>query len=369
MPELADVFRRHGQAYLERFGDRMLPSHRRAMADIIACRTKAQGGHLFECDRCGHHHYAYHSCRNRSCPKCHRAQTDRWAEQRRRELPRGTYFHLVFTLPEALRPIVRAHQRTLYAVLIRAAAQALIKLASDRHYVGGKIAIVAVLHTWTRAMAFHPHVHFLVPAGTLSDDASTWIATRKNYLVPLKALSVIFRAIFIRMARKALPDITIPQSVWETNWVVYAKPCLNGPDKIIRYLARYVHRIAITNNRILSVDDRNVTFRYKDSRDHRWKTMTLPAHEFIRRFLQHVLPKGFHKVRYYGLLSPSNRRLFEQVLNHFEDEEPDVALVEESLAGQTESSSTLGPRCPRCKSGHLVIIAVLLRRRRAPPWM
>jgi hypothetical protein len=258
MAELADVFGRHGVEYLKRFGDRVLPSHRHALRDIAECRTEALGGHLTQCSHCAHLRYSYHSCRNRSCPKCHRTDTDRWLSRRRRDLLPVTYFHPVFTLPKELGHIVRSHQRVLFHVLFLAAARSLTRLAADEKYVGGQIGLLCVLHTWTRAMAWHPHIHCLVPGIGFHNDEQYQLPRGRNYLVPVVALSRIFRAKFMSLARKALPDITFPESLWKTDWVVYSKPAAQGADKVLTYLARYVHRIAITNNRILSFDKDNV---------------------------------------------------------------------------------------------------------------
>lgn len=265
MPEIAEVFRKYGPDYLDRFSDRMLPSHLSSLEKLVECRTESLGGHLFVCLDCGVLRYSYHSCKNRSCPKCHGTDSKRWIEKRQKELIPTTYFHIVFTIPKELHELVRSHQKLLYDVLLKAAARSLMKLVADPHYVGGKIAILAVLHTWTRAMGYHPHVHLMVPGGGLSEDGS-WNPSRKNFLVPVKALSPIFRAKFMELARKALPEVVFPQSVWNTKWVVFAKPAVQGAKKVLNYLARYVHRIAITNNRILSIDDGEVTFRYKDSK-------------------------------------------------------------------------------------------------------
>lgn len=367
MPELAEIFRRYGSTYRERFGDRMLPSHRRALQDIADCCTETLGGHIFQCDQCGYRHYAYHSCRNRSCPHCHRHDTEQWLEERRAELLPVTYFHLVFTLPKVLHEFVRAHQAVLYNVLIQAAVRSLMHLARDPRYVGGELAVLCVLHTWTRALLYHPHVHCLVPSGGLSANGS-WSSARNHFLVPVQALSEIFRAKFMELARKALPDVTFPESVWETRWVVYSKPSVQGAEKVLEYLARYIHRIAITNNRILSIDDEKITFRYKDSRENRWKTMTLPALEFIRRFLQHVLPQGFHKVRYYGLFSPTHRHLLQQVRELLTETS---TTPEEAKGDDSEQAARLPtpepPRCPACLIGHLVVVASLPRQGRAPP--
>lgn len=370
MPELADVFRRYAGAYLEKFGDRLLPSHRRAIQDLLECRTEAMGGHLFRCDHCGHEHYSYHSCSNRSCPKCHRKHTEKWLERRREELLPVRYFHVVFTVPQELRATVRRHQRKLYGILMKAAARALIKLAADPHYVGGLVGVLAVLHTWTRALAYHPHAHCLVPAGGVSADGTQWWPARTTYLVPAKALALIFRGMFKKELLKELPDLDIPDSVWRTKWVVECKPAIQGTEKVLNYLARYVHRIAITNNRILSIDDGKVAFRYKDSRDDRWKTMTLAANEFIRRFLQHVLPKGFHKVRYYGLWNPGKRRQLRQVQLLLASEAPDPPEPPEPQDcphGGNHAPAGSDLRCPYCGEGILIWVAHVRPRRRAPP--
>ena len=220
MLEVADILRQYGQSYLQAFGNTMLPSQHRAFADILHCRTAVLGGHLYQCDHCGHPQYAYHSCRNRSCPKCHTNDTANWLEDRRRELLNVPYYHVVFTLPEPLRRLVRLHQKKLYGILMKAAARAIIKLAADPHYVGGLIGIMCILHTWSRTLLYHPHVHCLIPAGGISSDRRHWVPARKNYLVPVDALAKIFRGIFVEMVRKQLPQIHLPASLWQKNWVV-----------------------------------------------------------------------------------------------------------------------------------------------------
>jgi uncharacterized OB-fold protein len=369
MLEVANVLSRYGDEYLRKFGDKMLPSHRRAFADILKCRTDVMGGHVFRCDKCGHRHYSYHSCRNRSCPKCHKNDTATWLEQRREELLNVEYYHVVFTLPQVLRPIVRLHQKKLYGILMKSAAQAVIKLAADPHYIGGLIGVLCVLHTWSSSLVYHPHAHCLIPAGGISADKKHWLPARNNYLVPVKVLSKIFRGIFTEMVCKELPDIELPSSTWQKDWVVYCKPTVQGADKVLNYLGRYVHRVAITNSRIISIEDGKVTFRYKDSKSRQSKIMTLKAQEFIRRFLQHVLPKGVHKIRYYGLWSPANRKhlyKIKELLNdggvakHSEPQQDEISDFEKPplLAGQ---------KCPHCKIGTLVWVARIYSHWRAPP--
>ena len=371
MLEVADVFRRHGGDYARKFGHAMPPSHRRALEDIVQCRTEALGGQVFRCDHCGREQYAYHSCRNRSCPKCHTKDTEDWLEERRGELLPVPYFHLVFTLPAELRAPARRHQKTVYALLMRAAARALIKLVRDPRHVGGLTGVLCVLHTWTRALAYHPHVHCLVPAGGVSPTGDAWLAACEYYLVPVKALSRLFRGMVRDLMARELPDLQVPASVWRADWVVYCEPALQGTDKVLGYLGRYVHRIAITNSRILAIEDGQVTFRYKDSRQRRWKTMTLRAEEFIRRFLQHVLPAGFHKVRYYGLWSPTHRERLDQVrLQLGLDQPPRRDPPLETASQPAEASATPTPpvaKCPHCGIGALVYSAPIPRPRRTPP--
>jgi len=238
MPEVADVFRLYGGEYLERFGQDLLPSHRRAIDDLVHCRTEALGEHLLQCDHCGQEHYVYHSCRNRSCPKCHRLDTEAWLADRRRELLPVPYFHVVLTLPQELRELVRRNQNDLYDILLRAAAQALIKLAADPHYVGGLIGVLCVLHTWSRTLAYHPHVHCLVPAGGVSADHTEWRPARPTYLVPVQALAKLFRGLFRELVHQERPDLTIPESVWTTGWVVSCTPTVQGPEQVLKDLGR-----------------------------------------------------------------------------------------------------------------------------------
>jgi hypothetical protein len=369
MLEVADVFRRYGDAYAQTYGASLLPSHRRALHDIRHCRTEVFGGHVSDCDHCGQRQYSYHSCKNRHCPKCQGDETEVWLNERRQELLAVPYFHVVFTLPKELHSIVRRHQRKLYGVLMQAAAQSLLKLAADPRYVGGRLGILAVLHTWTTTLTYHPHVHCLVPGGGVSKDGR-WVAARRDYLVPVKALAVVFRGMFLEMLRKALPRERIADSVWTKPWVVYCKPTVQGAEKVLQYLARYVHRVAFANSRLLSLADGQVTFRYQQRRERQWKTMTLTASEFIRRFLQHVLPRGTHKVRYYGIWNPAHRALLRRVQLATGPLQIPTATQDEGrppTQGAPQGSSEQRRKCPRCGQGTLILVETIPRQARAPP--
>jgi hypothetical protein len=367
MLEVADIFRQYGGEYLAKYRERMLPSHLDAFQDILDCRTPALGGQVFACTHCGEQHYAYHSCRNRSCPKCHRNDIQAWLDKRRQELLPVPYFHIVFTLPQELGDIVRRYQKTLYPLLMKAAAHSLIKLAADPHYVGGLIGVLAVLHTWTRTLTYHPHVHCLVPGGGLSSEGE-WLPARKDYLLPVRALSRVFRGVFKDVMFNSLPELRVPPAVWTQDWVVYCKPSVQGADAVLNYLARYVHRIAITNSRIVSIDAGSVTFRYPDRDGGPPKTLTLSAEEFIRRFLQHVLPSGVHKVRYYGLWAPSYREQVRRLQQALGRQPRTVPLPKQPLDSTTPvATSREGSICPHCHEGVLRLIGRLSRQRRVPP--
>lgn len=369
MREVADVFRRYGDAYVQTYGASLLPSHRRALHDIRHCRTEVFGGHVSDCDHCGQRQYSYHSCKNRHCPKCQGDETEVWLNERRQELLAVPYFHVVFTLPKELHALVRRQQRKLYGVLMQAAAQSLLKLAADPRYVGGRLGILAVLHTWTTTLTYHPHVHCLVPGGGVSQDGR-WVAARRDYLVPVKALAVVFRGMFLQILGRMFPHERIPNSVGTTRWVVYCKPTVQGTEKVLQYLARYVHRVAFANSRLLSLEDGQVTFRYQQRRERQWKTMTLSASEFIRRFLQHVLPRGTHKVRYYGIWNPAHRALLRRVQLATGPLRIPTALEDEGApptAGAPQGLSEQRRKCPRCGQGTLILVETIPRQARAPP--
>src|ERR1700752_620388 len=292
MPEVADVFRRFGGSYLAAHGPAMLPSHRRAIADIIACRTEALGGQQWCCNDCGALLHVFHSCRNRACPKYHAEQTQAWLEQRRGEMLPVPYFHVTVTVPEELRGALRRHQIDGYGALMKAAAEAIIVLARDPRWVDGTVGVLAVLHTWTQRLVFHPHVHCLVTGGGLSEpslakagDGATWHPAGKTFLFPKSALATRARARFRDAFARLCPDADLPPHVWQIPWVVHITPWGEGQRPALDYLARYAFRIAITNNRILAVDDATVTYRYKDRAADRQRKETVSGHEFIRRFL------------------------------------------------------------------------------------
>jgi len=366
---IAEIFRRHGDDYLQRHADGLLPSHRKAIGDIGACRTADMGGHLCRCDGCSSLQFYYHSCCSRSCPTCRWKDTQHWIEQKQSQLLPVTYFHLVFTLPAQLRLLVRSHQKKLLAVLFRAATSALMDLAADPHYVGGQIGIWAVLHTWTRAMIYHPHLHCIVPGGGICPQTGTWLPARHNYLVPVAALSVMFRARFMAMAKKALPNLVIDPAVWGKPRVVFAKPAVQGSDKLLNYPGRYVHRVAITNARIIDADDRRVLVRCLDRQRQCWTTVSLTPDEFMRRFLQHVLPAGFHKVRSYGFLAPANRQRLQQLQQQLGQaaDSPSVRQKAGEKAGAPAGQRPPYGFCPICKTGHLKPIARIGAQGRGPP--
>ena len=363
MVELADVFRRFAGAYLEAHGTAMPASHRRAIADIIACRTETLGGHLWRCDRCSAEIFAYHSCKNRSCPKCHTEQTQAWLERRRAEMLPAPYFHVIVTVPEELRQALRAHQRDGYGVLLKAAAEAIIELARDPRFVGGTVGVLAILHTWTQQLLYHPHVHCLVTGGGVSADGSSWHPARRAFLFPTSALAKLVRGKLKAMLGGRRPGIVLPQSAWRKPWIVHITPWGQGEQAVLDYLARYVFRVAITNPRILTLDEDAVTLRCKQRKSSRWRSCRIPGEEFIRRFLQHVLPKSFHKIRYFGLWHPAKRDLAARARLMLLLDHPAAAATYD--ASSDHISGALGsaqpPVCPHCRIGHLVLI-----RRLAP---
>ena len=310
--ELAEVVRRHGP----RLDPSLSGEERRILRAIASCRTAALGGHVESCDHCQYRRIAYNSCRNRHCPKCQASACARWMEDRADELLEAEYFHVVFTLPDAFNALALANPRTVYGVLFDATAQTLLEVAANPRHLGARIGFLAILHTWGQNLSLHPHVHCVVPGGGLSPDGSRWIACRPGFFLPVRVLSRVFRGKFIDLLKRTRTqgkllgaddeqdfERLLDEAV-KHDWVVYAKPPFGGPQQVLKYLARYTHRIAISNRRLLAIDNRTVTFAYKDyAHGNRPRTMTLEGEEFLRRFLQHAVPPGFMRIRQFGLLA------------------------------------------------------------------
>lgn len=361
MIEVADVFRRFAPDYLAAHGASMLPSHQRAITDILACRTEALGGHLWRCDQCHAERFSYHSCKNRSCPKCHTDQTERWLQARRAEMLPSRYFHVTVTVPDELRAVLRANQRDGYALLMKATAEAIVELARDPRHVGGTVGVLAVLHTWTQQLVFHPHVHCLVTGGGVSDDGRLWRPASNAFLVPVKALAKLVRGKLRAGFAARRPDLVLPAAAWAKPWVVHCTAWGDGEQAVLDYLARYVFRVAITNTRIVGLDDQTVTIRHKHRSSNRWRTTRIPGHEFMRRFLQHVLPKGLHKVRYFGLWHHTKREQAARIrllLQLDPSATPHQAETSEAIKDAEPRTYLPQPagarRCPCCHEGHLV---------------
>lgn len=370
MIEVSDIFRRFGKDYLDAFGGAMLPSHRHAIEDIINCRTEVLGGHIYQCDTCHSPIFSYHSCKNRHCPKCHTQQTRQWLENRREELLHIPYFHVTITIPETLRPLFRANQIDLYNLFMQTCAEAIQELARDPRHLGGLVGILMVLHTWTQRLLLHPHVHCLVTGGAISAQGE-WIPAKNGFLFPVQALSILVRGKFMTALKRRRPDLEPPASAWQQQWVSHCTPWKAGEQGVLDYLARYAHRIAITNNRIVAMDGQNVTFRYKERKQNRQRTCTITGIEFMHRFLQHVLPRGFHKVRYFGLWSPNNRHLIQRVRLLFALESVSAVAVPSLSSKEDPSNATIkvepGASCPCCTIGHLLLVRRILRPKTRPP--
>ncbi len=323
---MADVFRRHGAAYREAHAGHLGRIERRVMGAIEACRTAALGGHAEHCTDCGLVRYAYNSCRNRHCPKCQGLARAEWLAARQAELLPAPYFHVVFTVPAPIAEIAFQNKAVVYTILFRAAAEALRRIAADPKHLGAELGVVAVLHTWGQNLHHHPHVHCVIPGGGLSPDHTQWVACRPGFFLPVRVLSRLFRRLFMEQlqaaytegklsffgANASLADPAVfarqQAALRRTDWVVYAKRPFGGPEQVLAYLGRYTHRVAIANSRLVTVDDQHVSFRWKDYRDHgKFKVMSLAPDEFIRRFLQHTVPDGFHRIRHYGLLANARR--------------------------------------------------------------
>jgi hypothetical protein len=390
--EVADVFRRYGSAYRQQHAGSLSRGQRRVMSAIELCRTAALGGHLEQCDSCGHQRPAYHSCRNRHCPKCQSLARAQWLKDRQAELLPVEYFHVVFTVPEEIAALAYQNKAVVYGILFHAAAETLRTIAADPKHLGAEIGFLAVLHSWGQNLLHHPHLHCVVPGGGISPDGQRWIACRPRFFLPVRVLSCLFRRLFLEDLQAAfdhgklqffssLERLREPHAfarylapLGKTEWVVYAKPPFGGPEQVLNYLGRYTHRVAISNNRLLSMDDGKVAFRWKDYRHHdQQKTMTLDAEEFIRRFLLHVLPDGFQRIRHYGFLGHRYRQaklaLCRQLLGVIltligppqGPTKADYREVYQELTGKSLRE------CPVCHRGQMVVIAVLSVSGRAPP--
>ncbi|KRE04948.1 transposase [Bosea sp. Root381] len=378
--EVADILNRHGEAYLVRH--RLSRGQLKVMGAIRACRTAALGGHVMRCGDCDHATIAYNSCRNRHCPRCQGAAAKDWLADRQADLLPVAYYHLVFTLPAPIAAIAFQNKAQVYGLLFRAAAETLTTIAGDPKHLGARIGFTSVLHTWGSAMTYHPHLHIIAPGGGLSPDGARWIACRPGFYLPVRVLSRLFRRLFLEglaalhasgrlafhgdLARLADGDAfaAMLAPLRRADWVVYAKRPFGGPDAVLAYLARYTHRVAIANSRLVAMDQHGVTFRWKDYRARSagtvWrKTMTLTAHEFIRRFLLHVLPDGFHRIRHYGLLASSRRAdTVARIRQIIAAQIPAAAPQEHDANGRAETDEPPDdhrPPCPCC-GGRIILV-------------
>lgn len=382
--EVADLFRCYGADYRQKHGASMSVAQRRVMTAIEVCRTAVLGGHLEQCDRCGHQRNAYNSCANRHCPKCQSLARAKWLEDRHSELLHTQYFHVVFTVPEEISAIAYHNKRQVYGILFRAAAETLRTIAADPKHLGAQIGFFAVLHTWGSNLLHHPHLHCVVSGGGLSADGSQWICCRNGFFLSVRVLSRLFRRLFLEQLCNAfdagnleffssLESLRNPSAfrnylapLREVEWVIYAKRPFAGPEQVLDYVGRYTHRVAISNNRLLDITEGKVSFCYKDYRhEAQQKTMTLQAEEFIRRFLLHVLPEGFQRIRYYGFLANPYRQ---QKLARCRDllgtsqPEPAASKVNKDYRDRYEAltGSTLW-QCPVCHQGRMLMIEILPR--------
>jgi Putative transposase/Transposase zinc-binding domain len=362
MLDLAEIFRLHGESF--RATHPLSSWQLKAMADIEHCRTAYFGGHLEQCDRCGYQHYSYHSCANRHCPKCHGQQTQRWlARQQERLLP-SAYYLITVTLPQELRPLARAHPREIYTLFLSIVAAAVQILAADPQWLGAKPALLAVLHTWTRALLYHPHVHLLVSAGGLSEQGHWVTPNNPAYLMPDYALRKIVRAKFQAALRGRNWLQGVSSECWQKKWVIHCRHAGSG-HKVLDYLGRYVFRIALCNSRLEKLENGQVTFHYRERKTQQLKSCTLSADQFMERFLQHVLPKGFVKVRSYGLWSARNHDQLQRVKECWPLPPPPQDIPSKPLRPAADQPNDL---CPQCKQGHLIFIERLASIRPQRKW-
>ena len=388
--EVADILRLFGPAYVQKYGSHLPLRHLRAMGAIKACRTAALGGHVDQCDQCGAVRISYNSCRNRHCPKCQSLAKERWIEARKADVLPVPYFHVVFTLPQELRPVALRNQRVLYNLLFKAAWQTLNELGKDSKYLGAQIGVTGILHTWSQTLVDHPHLHCVVTGGGLSKDGKRWISARRRFFLPVRVVSRLFRGKFLAYLKEAYDNeklgfpgqIAILESalsfqafldrLYQIEWTVYCKPPFGGPEQVIDYLGRYTHRIALSNDRLLACQDNYVMFCYRDRLNgSRVRILTLHALEFIRRFLLHVLPGGFVKIRHYGILSNKSRRT---KLNRSRvllgGESHGLASLQAKKPWQDLLAELTGvdPRkCPYCGKGTMVLRETILPHQERPP--
>jgi hypothetical protein len=382
--EVADIFRQHGPAYREAHASSMSSEQRRAMRAIEVCRTAALGGHVDQCDRCGYRTITYNSCRDRHCPKCQSLARAKWLENHRAQLLAVAYFHVVFTVPNMVASIALQNRRVVYNILFRAVSETLRRIAADPKHLGAKIGFLAVLHTWGQNLHAHPHIHCVIPGGGLSPDDRRWIHSRNGFFLPVRVLSRLFRGLFLSHLQQAfdagriefrgtLAHLSSPEAFKrflkrcrKTEWVVYSKPPFGGPAQVLEYLGRYTHRVAISNDRLLSLENGNVTFRYKDYKDgNLQKTMTLEAEEFIRRFLLHVLPSGFVRIRHYGFLANRGRAVnlaLCRTLLGVADSSPQPPQPELPHDWKTRYEMLTGKSidlCPACRQGSMIQVEII----------
>ena len=364
--EVADVIRRAGNRFIERYRESLTWAQMKVLTAIERCRTAALGGHRDQCVRCGYQAISYNSCRNRHCPKCQTNAREKWLRARQQELLPVGYFHLVFSVPHALVPLMWQNQPVLFTLLFEASAATLLEVASDPKHLGAEIGFLSILHTWGQTLQRHPHVHCVVPGGGLSPDRAQWIPSPSHFFLPVKVLSRVFRGKFVAGLRRVFRQkklnfhgaclplsnqkafATFLRTLFREDWVVYAKPPFGGPEYVLQYLARYTHRVAISNHRIVDLNDTHVAFLWKDYAHHsKRRRMSLTHEEFLRRFLQHVLPKGFPRIRYFGFLA--NRRRAESLPQC-------LALLAQVLPFPSDSASDPELwRCPCCQGPMRVI--------------
>jgi hypothetical protein len=383
--EVADIFRHYGVDYREKHGASISVAQRRVMSAIEVCRTAALGGHLERCDECGHERNCFNSCRDRHCPKCQSLARAQWIQDRQSELLQVPYFHVVFTVPEEIAAIAYQNKKVVYGILFRTTAETMTTIAADPQHLGAEIGFFAVLHSWGSNLMFHPHLHCVVPGGGLSPDGQRWISCGPNFFLPVKVLSRLFRRLFLESLQQAFDSgklqffgslepfrdrLTFARhlaALKEQEWVVYAKRPFGGPQQVLDYVGRYTHRVAISNNRLLDIENNQVRFQWKDYRTGgQVKTMTLSADEFIRRFLLHVLPDGFQRIRYYGLLGNRYRKTkLEQcrrLLGMHPPDQSNVAPAEQDHRDRYEDlTGTSLKQCPQCQHGRMVLVAMLPR--------